>query len=160
MAVKKWVLVGVLLLVIIAAALGGFIWHKQKEKVSGVTYLPTIAQANKDRLQQLTDNPISSNSTAAKKAAYYYQLGRTYAINNDYKNAIDALLKAETLNPDTLNYSDYMRLAGYYHQLGEAQNAEAALAQASQLVPTSEALGFDSQLVKQQIKDLQQEYKK
>jgi tetratricopeptide (TPR) repeat protein len=133
--------------------------HSQSTNTAG-KLLPTPDQAATDTVKQLESTPPADTTSGGGKVDYYRRLSFAYAGVENYQAAIEALNKAVAISAQSMEYTDYMNLARYYHATGDNKRALAALSMASEAMPktVNENTGYNPAYAKETIDELRQEY--
>jgi tetratricopeptide (TPR) repeat protein len=156
---RKGKLIAGAVVLLLAVLIVGMVWHNQSVKLDG-KQLPTPDQAASDTVKDLESTPPAESTSAGGKADYYRRLSYAQAAVENYQAAITALNQAISISPRSMDYTDYMNLARYYHAAGDNKRALQALSIASDAAPktVNENTGYNPAYAKATIDELRQEY--
>ena len=126
---KKYVLIALVVLLIVAAGLGGYLFYKSKHKPAPAEYDPYA-----DSISSLLNQPVSTEPM--EQAFYYSQIGSNYEASArdlpakqqkpKIEKAIEYYLKAQQVVDDKKlpDAAFYAALASDYEQLGNKTKAK------------------------------------
>lgn len=116
--------------------------------------------AIKKDLEAIENNPPSPSASVTQRVAYLDKLSFHQAENGDYQGAIASFNERSSLQSNDLDQDDYVRLATYYHGLGDKNNALAAIDQALKVAPRQDdaETGYTFINFEQSMNVLKQEY--
>lgn len=93
----------------------------------------------KSPIVKLEENPPTNSAGNAEKAAYYSKLAHLHADMSDYKAAIAAFSREESIAGDSMTYQDYHAWAYCYEQIGDKQAAIEKLQKELTMLPEMKA---------------------
>ncbi|HEY1063864.1 MAG TPA: hypothetical protein VGE30_01040 [Candidatus Saccharimonadales bacterium] len=119
----------------------------------------SVEESNQNKAQELESSPPAESAGKEAKVQYYDKLAYAYDKTGAYQEAIDAFNKRVAISTQGVDYYMYFSLARYYHEVGDAAGALAALDKAEALLPPSNPNeGYSREAKVDMINALRKEY--
>lgn len=158
---KRWfALIAIICIALISAGIVTFVMSRSNDPVVQPK-VGTESQAANSEIQRMLDNPVTASGSKEEQVAYFDELASLYAINKDYRQAVAAADRRMSISTSDMQYSDYIEIAYYYHELKNSQSALRFLdlAEESLIKVDRPNIGYYYQDWVTNINELREEYK-